>query len=271
MSVAHKIIVQHPLDISMFKQRIAEIDNAQLTERDEGTMYCWVDGKSARGVEVAFEEGFIEVRNTVLSNEFDYQLTNTIVSSIIDFTRGKVVDEDGKSVFGQELYPAKKINKLEKNDSSLLKAVLKGGKQIAILGPVREVHFGKRLYDEFYRFEGEELKTRIFDIVMNVQYGLPFIASGSVMQVANEDGKKLLKLLTNEAGTIVGKYDFIMLNTGYENPIMITNDILNTMLPPGWVLADEYTIVAPQVAPVVWGQLLEKAAAFDQFDSFVSR
>ena len=46
-------------------------------------------------------------------------------------------------------------------------------------------------------------------------------------------------------------------------PIIITNDILNTILPDNWTLVDEYTIVAPITDQYQWEKLLKQAKERD--------
>ena len=78
-----------------------------------------------------------------------------------------------------------------------------------------------------------------------------------------------MKLLTNEVDYIIDKYDFILLQTTEEQPIMITNEILNSMLPSNWQLVDEFTIVAPITSQDEWNKLLTNAKKQDLFESFM--
>ena len=86
MSVIHNIISKRPLDISRLDKFVATIDGATYEDRGEGVFYFWIDGKSTRGFDITLEEGYIEVRNTVLSNRHDYELTNKIVAEIVVLT-----------------------------------------------------------------------------------------------------------------------------------------------------------------------------------------
>ena len=50
---------------------------------------------------------------------------------------------------------------------------------------------------------------------------------------------------------------------------MITNEILNTILPSNWTLIDEYTIVAPSINQSEWKKLLTHAKKYDLWESFM--
>ena len=79
----------------------------------------------------------------------------------------------------------------------------------------------------------------------------------------------ILKLLTNKVDCLIGKYDNIMLNRDGQNPIMISNQTLNTILPQQWTLYDEYTIAAPELSDEEWELLKNKAITYDIFNDFI--
>ena len=60
-----------------------------------------------------------------------------------------------------------------------------------------------------------------------------------------------------------------MLNRDGQNPIMITNQTLNTILPEKWKLYDEYTIAAPELSNEEWELLKDRASTYDIFDDFM--
>ena len=68
MSVIHNIINKKPLDIIRLDKLVSTIEGAKYEDRGGGVFYFWIDGKSTRGFDITLEQGYIEVRNTVLSN-----------------------------------------------------------------------------------------------------------------------------------------------------------------------------------------------------------
>lgn len=271
MSVIHNIISKRPLDISRLDKFVATIDGATYEDRGEGVFYFWIDGKSTRGFDITLEEGYIEVRNTVLSNRHDYELTNKIVAETVVLTDGIILDEDEEKVSNFPIFNNDRITKAEIHDCETIQVLSREHEDIAIFGPVRKVHFGKRLHEQFKGLKVEQLKNKMFDLILTVNYQIPNFEPGNIMRVRNsEDDEKIMKLLTNETDYIIDKYDYILLNTSDERPIMITNDILNTMLPSNWKLVDEFTVVAPMTDESEWNKLLTNAKKFDLWNKFLN-
>ena len=269
MSVIHNIITKQLLDISRLNNFVSTIDNATFESRGEGTYYYWIDGKSTRGFDITIDGEIIEVRNTVLSNSHDYELTNLIVQEIITLTDGIIVNEEEEQINVLPLFDNNRITETELRDCELTHSLSKEHEDIAIYGPTRIVHFGKRLHEVLNLHSGQQLKEKIFEIILTVNYKLPEFEYGNIMQVGNsEEDKKIMKLLTNKTDYIIDKYDYILLNTEEEKPIMITNEILNSMLPSNWTLVDEFTVVAPITDQDEWNKLLEEAAKYDLWDNF---
>ena len=111
----------------------------------------------------------------------------------------------------------------------------------------------------------------MFDLILQVNYEIPDFEIGNIMRVVNsEDDPKIMKVLTNETDYILDKYDYILLYVP-DKPIMITNEILNTMLPSNWDLVDEYTIVAPITNHSEWDNLLNNAKKYDLWEKFTKK
>lgn len=269
MSLIHNIIPKVHLDIDRLHNFIVNIKDAVFESRGAGTFYYWIDGKSTRGFDITIYEEYIEVRNTILSSKEDYELTNIIVEEILKLTNGILVDEEEELVEFIPLFSNDRIIERELRDCDQIKLLSKVHADITIFGPKRKVHFGKRLNKGFKALTNEQLKEEMFKIILTVNYHLPNFEQGMIMEVdKKEEGKKILKLLTNETDYIIEKYDYILLKTSDDKPIIITNQILNTMLPSNWTLVDEFTIVAPITSKKEWEKLLNNAKKFDQFDNF---
>ena len=274
MSVIHNIIYERPLDVSKLDKFITTINGATCEKRGEDVLYFWVDGKSTRGFDITFEQGYIEVRNTILSNKYDYELTNKIVEEILSLTDGVIFDEDEEQVTIFPLFDRDRIAEMEIYDCKSIQLLSKEHEDIAIYGPHRIVHFGQRLHQQFIELNDEQLKDKMFDTILNVNYQLPEFEYGTIIQIGDtHEKKKTMKLLTNLTDCIIGKYDYILLSRdGDEQPsIMITNAILNTMLPSSWKLVDEFTIVAPMLDKNGWVKLLTMAEQHDLTEEFLNK
>ena len=196
-------------------------------------------------------------------------MTNKIVEEIQRLTGGIILNEDEKQVNLLPLFNTDKIHKTELHDCELIQILSKENEDIAIYGPTRKVHFGKRMHEVLSLYNGQELRDKMFDIILTVNYKLPEFEQGSIMQVGNsEDDQKLMKLLTNSTGCIIDKYDYILFNTTDEKIIMITNEILNSILPSNWTLVDEFTVIAPIIDQDEWSSLLMNAKKHDLWDKY---
>jgi hypothetical protein len=270
MSIIHKIVCKRPLDISMLDKFVSTIDGATYENRGEDVLYFWIKEKSNRGFDITFEDGYIEVRNTILSNRHDYDLTNKIVTEILSLTDGIILDEDEEPLSKLPIFDNDRITETEIRDCELIHVLSREKEEITIYGPIRKIYFGKRMYEQLKNYKGKELKNKMFDVILTVNYQIPDFGYGNIMQVGNsDDDKKIMKLLTNEVDYIIDKYDYILLQTTEEQPIMITNEILNSILPSNWTLVDEFTVVAPITNQSEWHKLLGNAKKHDLFESFM--
>jgi len=267
MSIIHNIISKKPIEISKLNTLVSDIDGAMCENRGEGTCYFWIDGKSTRGFEITLEQDSIEVRNMILSNRYDYELTNKIIAKILSLTDGIIINEDEEERTNHPVFDNDKITQTEIKDCELV-CTLSKEHHVSINGPIRNVHFGKRMYKEFESLEGEQLKNKMFDLILTVNYQIPNFERGNILQVGDsKDNQKIMKVLSNDTDYILDKYDYILLYVP-DRPIMITNDILNTMLPSNWTLMDEYTVIAPVTDQSEWEKLLANAKKHDLWESF---
>ncbi|MCG9910867.1 MAG: hypothetical protein MH137_06145 [Flavobacteriales bacterium] len=269
MSIIHKIIGNTPLDFEKLNLLIKNINGAAFSYRDDGSYYYWIENHSTRGVDLTPESDYIEIRNTLLSNIHDYELTNKLVSQIKFLTNGIVLNEDDEPVEGYPLFKPQFIEKQIQQDCNIVQALLGLGEEITIYGTKRKVHFGKHIFNKWKDLSGENLTKAIFDLIEKVNYYIPDYDYGQVIQVGDDDEPKFIKLITNAFDCIVDKYDYIMLHNEEDEAVMITNDILNTILPEEWQRVDEYTLVAPIIKTEHWEKLLASARQLNIFEEYL--
>jgi hypothetical protein len=188
-------------------------------------------------------------------------------------TDGIVIDEDEEQVLNFPLFDNERISEMEIRDCKTIQLLSKENEDIAIYGPIRIVHFGKETYKQLEELNDEQLRDKMLDLILNVNYRLPSFEYGNIMQVGNSDeDKKIMKLLTNKTDCIIDKYDYILIDKDQDGqmPIMITNAILNTMLPSNWTLVDEFTVVAPMTNESEWNKLLLTAEKYDLTEEFMN-
>ena len=271
MSKNHYIIPEIKFNFSKLNEAIENTENIKFEQRGEKTYYYWINFKSIRGVDVSIEDNFIEIRNTILSNQTDYSLTRILVENIIELTNGKLLDEEENEIEIKSLFKNEEIKKFELEDCKHILMFSEIHEDIAIFGPIRQIHFGNRIHEKLKKLNDEDLKCEMFKIALNVQYNIPNYEFGNIMEVGNnEDDKKKMKLLTGKYDCLIDKYDYILINQDDEKPIMITNAILNTILPNSWELVDEFTIIAPTLNETEWLKLVENSKKYDEFENFTN-
>lgn len=264
MSITHYIQTKETLNFEQLNTLLLSIKNITYEKRGLEAYYYWIDKKSTRGVDITIESHSVEVRNTTLSNSYDYDLTNQILDIITLLTKGIVFNESDEQVINFPIFSNEKITQLEIYDCEMTLKLSKELGDLAIFSPIRKVHFGNELHEKFKYLSGEKLKEEMFNIILKVNYQIPNFEYGDIFQFGEqEDSKKLIKILTNESNCIIDKYDYIALNIVNDQPIVITNKILNSILPANWVRVDEFTIVAPILSNPEWDKLLIKAKPFD--------
>lgn len=270
MSIYHYIIPKSEFSFEELNKKITQAENTVYEERGDNVYYYWIKNKSTRGVDVTILENKIEIRNTIMSNSFDYELTNFLIEAIIEISVGTIIDEEEETIETLPVFNNNRIAKREINDCKIISLLSSTNNDIAIYGPIRKVHFGIATAKQLKQYKDVVLRDKMFEIIKYVNYLIPNYDYGTIMEVGSEENKKIVKLLTNQVNCIIDKYDYILLqNDNPERmPIFVTNEILNSMLPSNWDLIDEFTIVAPMTSDEEWQVLKSKAQLVDQFDKF---
>jgi hypothetical protein len=279
MSIYHYIKTEIPFDFEKLHNIFSNNSAISLEQRNENLCYFWQNNNSTRGIDVSFENGLIELRNTIMSNETDYQITKFLAHIICENFKGEIfvefddedADSDDESLklvsVGLSLYDENEIEKMQLYDVSNMRVIIEQtGSYISIFGPIRKVHFGKNFMSTYKDKTNEELKTIMHDLIKKVNYQIPNYEYGNIMETGEGDKKKILKLISNETDCIIDKYDYILFGKNEEEIIAIDNDTLNTILPTSWQRVDEYTIVAPIISENEFMELIEKADKLNQFE-----
>lgn len=280
MGASHYIETKIPFDFDQLKNTVVRANQSiQFEQREENLCYFWLDKTSTRGVEVSFENGFVELRNTVMSNEADFQLTNSLAEAICSLFQGQLFEkyfgEDDEDDFDEDeairlvpadlpVYTQQQMVEKQQQDTHILRAIItQRGAPITLFGPIRKTHFGVDFMNAFKDNTLEELVAIMHNRIKKVNYRLPDYGYGNIMETGEGDNIKTLKLLTNKTNCIIDAYDYILFRNGQDAVIAITNDVLNTILPESWKRVDEYTIVAPILPDDEFNILIANATPYD--------
>lgn len=283
MSKTHYIQTNLEFSIDSFIQHIAEeIEHVEYQKRADNLCYLWFTETSTRGVDISIEENeLIEIRNTVMSNNADYILTNIIADAICNVYEGTLLtidddyeynddelDDDVLKLMAKELpvYTDEYIEKVVHDDTKTLKAFINSQKTtMTVFGPIRKTHFGVDFMNSFQNKSIEELTAIMHEYIQVVNYNVPNYSYGNVIATGEGENQKTLKLITNEVDCIIDKYDYILFQIDEETIYAITNNDLNTILPKQWKRVDEYTIVAPKLNRVEWKNLLQRVYPLNKY------
>lgn len=284
MSKTHYIQTEIHFTISAFIDLIAQhIKHVEYEQRGENLCYLWFSKTSTRGVDISLENGIVELCNTSLSNYADFQLTNVLAESICKVFKGAFYkeyeneedqDEENDSEYVLKLVPSNlpvytdtQIEEIQQEDTNVMRVMITQlKKHMTVFGPKRKTHFGEDFMESFKDKTIEELTIIMHNYIQNVNYDFPNYDYGDVMEMGEGEDAKILKLITNRVDCIIDKYDYVLFSKNENEIIAITNDTLNTILPPSWQRIDEYTIVAPILPKSDFQKLVAQAEKLNQYN-----
>jgi hypothetical protein len=267
VSVIHNIIPKFPVKITAFHKQLKDTTENLQFRKKESTYYYWIDGKSTRGVDVTFEKKSIEIRNTILSNEADFELTNKIARNLLIHSDGIIINEENEICSSNILFTQEKMDKNKQTTYNLLMLLLARGEEVTIFGPNFGIVFDNSLYEHLKK--SEEPLNEVFDIILWSQYHLPDYEFATVMKAENPDNEEefyYYQIISNEENRLIAAFDYVLLvaDNSDEN-ILITYDTLCKIHPPQWILRHDKIFVAPKLNDLDWDDLLKIAAQYNLY------
>lgn len=232
------------LDIDLLANSVAAVvPNLRAEKRGETLFFFWIEGSSARGIDVSFEsEQLIEFRNTICSNEADYHLTNQLVELAQYLFGGELKNEASEPVY-LPIYTAEQIVKDMQSDAEMVQAMIAmKNNTLTLYGPQRKIHIGPRCMESLK--QAAQLATALNALILKVNYTAPEVTYGNEMETTLDGQQVVLKLVSNEAPCVLDKYDYVLFEDE-DVYIVLKPDDLIRILPETWSLLDEYTIYAP--------------------------
>ena len=223
MATIHVLIPSTPIRVTQLGEILKTFGDANLWHYKD-SFEIWIPKKSTRGVTFDHCGDTIEIKNNVLSNNADYELTNRIVARILKLHGGEVRTEEDELVPTEMLFSERQMRSLMGDECDTIMRLSTPGNEVSIPGIVRPVYFGSFTHEAFKDLDDAALVHAMMELFLKVNYGLPDYLYGNVMDMTNSQNKiKTAKLITNNEYLILDKYDFIFLNTEKPEPVIITN------------------------------------------------
>ncbi len=117
MGEIHFIETEKTLDVLQFNEALLKsISEIQITQYEKFRFNYIVKNKSNRGVDLIFQNRIIRIKNLIYSNEFDFNLTNTLIEIMSSLTELLVYDDVRDVPFNLPIYDTKNILKLDEED-----------------------------------------------------------------------------------------------------------------------------------------------------------
>ena len=274
MSINHYVKTKKKLDFEQLTDYLADIfPSLQVLRRDKDIYYYWLHGHSTRGMDITREKRrYYEIRNTLLSNEADYQIANLIGRFLTEYYGGKIYDEYEDPLDRQVIFTEEEMEERQTDDVNLLMVLLEHGQEFAFFLANRKVYLGKKAYGALapYRNDEKTLREKIYARMKYVWYEVPpEFEYGLVMELVprGKDEKKLIKLITNKTPYIIDKVDYVMFEKGDE-PLVIPHEKIYEIKPPSWEMIDEIQFIAPLLPQPEWEALLKRAEPYNVFPDF---
>lgn len=252
------------LDIDLLANSVAAVvPNLRGEKRSETLFFFWIEGASARGIDVSFEsEQLIEFRNTICSNEADYHLTNQLVELAQYLFGGELKNEASELVY-LPIYTAEQIVKDMQSDAEMVQAMIAmQNKTLTLYGPQRKIHIGPRCLETLQ--QGDHLATALNALILKVNYTAPEVTYGNEMETTLDGQQVVLKLVSNQAPCVLDKYDYVLFEDE-DVYIVLKPDDLIRILPETWSLLDEYTLYAPVLKDSDFEALKQAARTYNVY------
>lgn len=253
-------------DLAYFLQsRIAML---KAEQRAEEGFYFYQDKQSTRGVDFWKENYGYELRTTILASPADYEIVKWILVYFLTFAKeATYVSDEDESIKKDEVVEFATSGSFEA-DANLIKLIIENNSEtITFYGPKGEFYIGSNVLQKL-ESQKDGWHQKLSDLILQIQYQFPVSENDTVMQMGDENNKKIVKLVVRNVDYVLKQFDYLIFtkienSNNFDDFIFITNEVLNQHLPDMWTLLDEYTIVAPALTNSAYSELFAKLAPYD--------
>jgi hypothetical protein len=163
MSRIYKIHTSHAFPLVEMVNSMTELQMFRpMCGRFYHPTYYFYNFSSFRGVDVTAEDGFIEVRTTILSNHHDHEMSGFMIRHLQELTGGPLTDEADNEI-APYFYDGN-IQEWIEEDLRLVHVLLNEEREVNLFGPFGEYHLNdtevlsvlessESSYSKMYRLE----------------------------------------------------------------------------------------------------------------------
>jgi hypothetical protein len=266
--LGHSYIVTTQKKLNIFDLIVKLHDKQQNVDfiKKTNTYLIFLPEFSTKGVELTEANNNYKIQMSFLANVYDFKLCNYIAHLLCKKYNGTLTDEDGNRRRIGKLFNEKKMLEYINKDLEVVFEMLKKGKDIEIIGPVRPFNIGKRTREKMLSIENEKnsyYKSLLMEkFMLNCQYP-PSLFKPFHDIVGNSTGNKkasFAQILSNKLDMVIEKTEKYYISGPLGNiSIELTKEDLFTILPEEWELIDEYTILAKRLTEENWLNFVSEA------------
>lgn len=232
-------------------------------------IHPFVKGKSARGVEVSFEDGRFQVRILTCSSRADYVLGLRLVDVLATLGRSTVTPEDGKPM-ARELLAARYDHAwieqmVDWGPEAIMKMVETDAQTLTMSGAVREVHVGPRFVSDLRARKGdmtaEQQLLAAMVRIQNIDVGRWYAASAFRVtpRGKGEADAVTLAAWAPDVAYLFPSVQFFAIVAQNGTDVLVTNEHAAGLAGDRWTWLDEKNALCEAVPQADWGAFVLRA------------
>jgi hypothetical protein len=227
-------------------------------------------GESARGVELAYENGALGARIMTCSTRADHELAIAIVRAVAELHDTEVRPEDGDAMSLDALAEAYGDpwieHQLEWAPTTVIAMVDREGSTLTMSGVCRPFHLGPRFLGTLRERSGGTLGERLLDAfvaLQNVDEEAYYVASTMTIKPKGDDDAEghTLAVWAQDVSYLFARVDRLVILADAA-PLEVPYARGPELAGAGWTWLDEEHALVEAVSELAWPDLVRRARAF---------
>jgi hypothetical protein len=232
-------------------------------------VHLYQPGVSTRSVELCHTGDAVKVRLLACSAPEDYELGLRVVQVVAELAGARVRPEDAGELAAGELdgrYGSEWAAGQVSASVGMLAALVRKRGPVAMRGPVREFHVGRRLLAELEDGDDGKLAARLLDAFRRSQYVDPErYYEANPIEVAAADGRRTLEVVVwapSSIGYLFSPVDYVFLMAREQDGgdmLVVPFDAVPEIAGDRCIFLDERQLLVEPVGEQEWSGLSERA------------